>query len=110
MNIRSVPMKRSSIRQKKANKRSVVITVAITVLLVFVLGIGIIRANKRLRDIAAEAGAVQAGVETQIAESQELAERQEGGLTIAEIIRIAREKFRLVFPNEIIFVPQDSEK
>ncbi|MBQ4417984.1 MAG: hypothetical protein II868_09870 [Butyrivibrio sp.] len=85
------------------------ITVIITVLLVLVLGIGIVRANRRLRDLAQGAGAVQAGVETQIAESQELAERQEGGLTIAEIIRIAREKFKLVFPNEIIFVPKDTE-
>lgn len=110
LNPGSVSMKRSSIRQKKANKRTVLITVVITVLLVCVLGFGVVRANKRLRDLAAEANAVQSGVETQIAESQALAERQEGGLTIAEIIEIAREKFRLVFPNEIIFVPKDSEK
>ena len=100
-------MRRSSIRQEKANKRSVLIAAVITLLLICVLGFGIVRANKRLRDLSEEAAAVQAGVETQIAESEALAERKESGLTIAEIIEIARERFRLVFPNEIIFVPKD---
>ena len=100
-------MRRSSIRQEKANKRSVLAAAVITLLLICVLGFGIVRANKKLRDLSEEAAAVQAGVETQIAESEALAERKEGGLTIAEIIEIARERFRLVFPNEIIFVPKE---
>ena len=100
-------MRRSSIRQEKANKRSVLAAAVITLLLICVLGFGIVRANKKLRDLSEEAAAVQAGVETQIAESEVLAERKEGGLTIAEIIEIARERFRLVFPNEIIFVPKE---
>jgi len=102
-------MRRSSIRQEKANKRSVITAAVITVLIVAVLGFGIIRANKQLRNLSEEAAAVQAGVETQIAQSEILAERQQGGLTIAEIIEIAREKFKLVFPNEILFVPQDQD-
>ena len=102
-------MRRSSIRQEKANKRSVITAAVITVLIVAVLGFGIIRANKQLRNLSEEAAAVQAGVETQIAQSEILAERQQGGLTIAEIIEIAREKFKLVFPNEILFVPQDRD-
>ena len=100
-------MRRSSIRQEKANKRSVLVAAVITLLLICVLSFGIVRANKKLRDLSEEAAAVQAGVETQIAESEALAERKEGGLTIAEIIEIARERFRLVFPNEIIFVPKE---
>jgi len=102
-------MRRSSIRQEKANKRSVITAAVITVLIVAVLGFGIIRANKQLRNLSEEAAAVQAGVETQIAQSEILAERQQGGLTIAEIIEIAREKFKLVFPNEILFVPRDQD-
>jgi len=102
-------MRRSSIRQEKANKRSVITAAVITVLIVAVLGFGIIRANKQLRNLSEEAAAVQAGVETQIAQSEILAERQQGGLTIADIIEIAREKFKLVFPNEILFVPQDQD-
>ena len=102
-------MRRSSIRQEKANKRSVITAAVITVLIVAVLGFGIIRANKQLRNLSEEAAAVQAGVEAQIAQSEILAERQQGGLTIAEIIEIAREKFKLVFPNEILFVPQDQD-
>ena len=100
-------MRRASIRREKANRRSVLIAVIITAILVLVMGFGIVRSNKRLRDLNEQAAAVQAGVEVQIGESQALEERERSGLTIAEIIELARERFRLVFPNEILFVPKE---
>ena len=88
-------------------KRSVIMASAVMIVFaVFLLMIGLVKksdneilekTNKALQESLEEA--------EKIAESLE--ERKSRDLTDEEKIKIARERFGLVFPNEVIFIPEE---
>ena len=51
--------------------------------------------------------ALEEHVDRVLKENEELEEKRSHPLTEDEMIRIARDKFGLVFPNEIVIVPED---
>ena len=98
-----------NIRRKKANKNSLFLVVIGAAILSLVLFIGIFRMRTTNAALELNKEALEANVSSAEAEGEILQEEKDRGLTEKDIIAIAREKFGLIFKNEIIFMPDDEE-
>ena len=99
--------KSRSIRKKRANQRTVIIVLAVTLLFAAVIGVTVLIKRREARELEAE----KARLEERYAELQslasEIAEERGRELTPSEIEALARDRFGLVYPNEIVFIPKD---
>ena len=93
-------------RLKKAHRRSVVMVVIVTVILLSAISIPAIRNYQENQRLELERAAYEASLEEAAKKAEELKARADAVLTDAEIIAIARARFGLVFPDEIIFKPR----
>jgi len=96
-----------TIRNRKAGKRSVKLVVIVAAVLAVVLTFSIVRLYRENKTLQKNIEALNNNVEIAQEKNQELNERRNTPLSEEEMIRIAHEKFGLVFPNEIVFVPED---
>lgn len=100
-------MAKSTLRRKKANKRNVWLVLFVTAIFVVVLSIGIVKAKKERIEIQNNKEKLEDDVNKAKEKSSELEDEKDKELQEKDIIEIAREKFRLIFPNEIIFIPEE---
>ncbi len=96
-----------SIRQKKAHQKSVRLVIFVTLVFCALLLVQIIRTEKENAALKEDIEALQESVSAAESRRDELEAQKDRPLTREEIIDLARERFGLVFQNEIIFVPQE---
>lgn len=98
---------RESVLKKRRNRRSVSLAIIVTLILAAVL----FTKGYLLREKNLELRRKQAAVASQIAEEQEkndeLKQKKSRGYTEEELFEIARQRFGLVFKNEILLIPED---
>ena len=92
-------------RLKKAHRRSVIMVVIVTVILLVAIAIPAVRNYRENQMLQLEQAAYEASLEEAMKRAEELKARANAVLTDEEIIAIARSRFGLVFPDEIIFKP-----
>jgi len=93
-------------RLKKAHRRSVVMVVIVTVILLVAIAIPAVRKYQENQALELERAAYEASLEAAAKKAEELKERETAVLTDEQIIAIARARLGLVFPDEIIFKPK----
>ena len=94
-------------RLKKAHRRSVILVVIATIILLGAFSIPIIRNYEENQKLQLEKAAYEASLQEAVKKSEELKNRANAVLTDEQIIAIARARFGLVFPDEIIFKPSN---
>ncbi|GEM_PF-2470749 len=99
--------KKKSIRKAKANKRAVGLLILVTALLAILLGVGIVMMKIDRDKEEAYLQKLEESVAYESVRQEILAAADGAELTDEDIIRIAREKFGLVFPEDIIFRPEN---
>ena len=98
-----------SVRKERANKRGLKLVILVTLIFIAVFSVLIIRLRKSNEVLYQNQAGLQASVDAEKEKQEELAAQQGGNLSLDEIIRIAKDRFGLVFKNEIIFVPENKE-
>ena len=97
----------TNIRKKRANKRAVILAVAVLLIAAAVFVIQAIRIRQENRILEKQ----KAALEESLYDEEELAafleENKDKDLTREELIELARERFGLVFPEEILFIPEE---
>lgn len=93
-------------RLKKAHRRSVIMVVIVTVILLVAIAIPAVRNYRENQMLQLEQAAYEASLEEAMKRAEELKARANAVLTDEQIIAIARSRFGLVFPDEIIFKPK----
>ena len=95
-----------SIRNRKAHKRSVVLALVAVVVLLGLLSVRIYRTHRENMSLMSNESALNASVEAEKERGTILDEQIDRTLSEEEIIDLAHRRFGLVFPNEIVFVPE----
>ena len=96
-----------SVRKEKAQKRSVIVAFLVTLVFAAVFSLLIYKTRQQNASLEKNREAILASVRAEIVTASQLSEQEGQELTEEEIIRIARERYGLVFPNEILFVPKE---
>ncbi len=94
-------------RLKKAHRRSVILVVVATVILLAAFSVPVIRNHEENLRLQKEQAAYEASLEEAMKKAEELKARANAVLTDEQIIAIARARFGLVFPDENIFKPSN---
>jgi len=100
-------MAKQNIRERRAGKRSVRLIVIFALILAAVLTIRVIGLYRENQDLSYKIEALEENVKKVSEEQKDLEEKRSKPLSDEEMLRLAREKFRLAFPNEIILVPEE---
>ena len=79
----------------------------VTLIVLVVFSVGIIRNYREQRDLDAHIRELQESIAEASEARASLEAQKDRELTDEDMIRIARERFGLVFPNEIIFMPEE---
>lgn len=96
-----------SIRKDRAHKRSVILAVIVTLVLAVILSIAIIRLNRENKILMNNNEALEERISEEEAKKESLEAQDGKGLTKEEAERIARERYNLVYPDEIILTPEE---
>ncbi|MBO7364170.1 MAG: septum formation initiator family protein [Lachnospiraceae bacterium] len=83
------------------------LVVLVTLIVLVVFSVGIIRNYREQRDLDAHIRELQESIAEASEARASLEAQKDRELTDEDMIRIARERFGLVFPNEIIFMPEE---
>lgn len=94
-------------RLRKAHRRSVIMVVIVTIILLVAIAIPTIHNYQENQRLELEREAYEASLEEAMKRAEELKQRANAVLTDEQIIAIARSRFGLVFPDEIIFKPKN---
>jgi len=100
-------MAKQNIRERRAGKRSVRLIVIFALILAAVLTIRVIGLYRENQDLSYKIEALEENVKKVSEEQKDLEDKRSKPLSDEEMLRLAREKFRLAFPNEIILVPEE---
>ena len=96
-----------SVRNKRIAKRNVTLIVIAALLLTAVLSVQIFRVWRANRVLDRNIEALEQNLTQALEENEALEEKRSHPLSEDDMIRIAREKFGMLFPNEIMFVPEN---
>ena len=96
-----------SIRIDRAHKRSVILVVIVTLVLAAILSVAILRLNRKNKILMNNNKAMEELVSEEEAKKESLKAQDGKGLTKEEAERIARERYHLVYPDEIILTPEE---
>jgi len=96
------------VKTKIANRRSMRLVVFVSLLVISVLFVKALILREKNLELRKKQEALQATYASEQAENDELKAESSRGFTEEELFEIARQRFGLLFPNEILFVPEDS--
>ena len=96
-----------SIRKARAHKRSVILAVVLTLVLAGILSVAILRLNRENRLLLNNQAALEESLKEEQARKESLEEREGKGLSKEELEQIARDRYHLVYPDEIILTPEE---
>lgn len=99
--------KQKPITRKIANRRSIRLAVFVTLLIVSVLFVKALMLREKNIELQKKQAALSAVLSEEQEENAELKAAKDRGFTEEELFEIARQRFGLLFPNEILFVPED---
>ena len=97
---------RRSVRKQRSLKKSIWFVLAATAVISAVLLYRIAKTRDERIELEKNKQAYAALLEEEEQRGEELREREKNGLTVDDIIRIARDRFGLLFRNEIILTPE----
>ncbi|MBO4411329.1 MAG: hypothetical protein IK088_05735 [Lachnospiraceae bacterium] len=100
-------MANGSVRKSRARRRTVILVLIVAAVFVAFFSVKIIQSRKENAELAAEMSRIAESISNAEKESEAIEERKNRELTEDEMIDIARKRFGLLFPNEIIFLPDD---
>lgn len=100
-------IKNKSLRKMQGNRRGVIIAVIVAAFVVALFTVMIIRVRRENAILEQNRLALEQSIAEEEARKKALESKVGRGLTEEDIIRIARERFGLIFPNEIMFVPKE---
>ena len=96
-----------TVKNRRIARRSVTLIVIAALLIAAVLSVKMIRLYKENQTLNRNIEAMEEHLEEAREENEALEEKRNHPLSEDEMIRIAREKLGLVFPNEIILIPEN---
>ena len=96
-----------SIRRDRAHKRSVILVVIVTLALAAILSVAIIRLNRENKILINNNAAMEERISEEEAKKESLDAQDGKGLSKEELERIARERYNLVYPDEILLTPEE---
>lgn len=96
-----------TVKNRRIARRSVTLIVIAALLIAAVLSVKMIRLYKENQTLNRNIEAMEEHLEEAREENESLEEKRNHPLSEDEMIRIAREKLGLVFPNEIILIPEN---
>ena len=96
-----------TVKNRRIARRSVTLIVIAALLIAAVLSVKMIRLYKENQTLSRNIEAMEEHLEEAREENEALEEKRNHPLSEDEMIRIAREKLGLVFPNEIILIPEN---
>ena len=97
------------VKMKRANRRGIVLGILAVLLLAAVFTVGIIKVRNANRELKEQKEALEENLSREAEMRESLESLDDGTLSNNEIEDIARERFGLAYPNEIIFVPDPEE-
>lgn len=98
--------RKKKIATRRAERLTAYFVVAISLLLSGILLFAIISMRKENKELALNEAQLESNVTEESLREEELQQEKEGGMTEKRIVEIAKEKFGLLFKDEIIFVPK----
>ncbi len=96
-----------SVRRSRAQKRTVIFVAIVTLIFAAFISVKIIQTWQETEKLKENRAALESSLSIEEARAELLRERDEKGLSLEEIIELARERYGLVFPNEILFEPEE---
>ncbi len=100
-------MAKKGIREKKSKKRSIAAMILVTAFIAICFLAAFFRMRMESEEVRAKREAIEASIAYESVRAEILAEADGRVLTDEEIIQIAKEKFGLVFPYEILLLPKE---
>ena len=96
-----------SIKKDRAHKRSVILAMIVALVFAVFLTVAIIRLNRQNKILMNNNAAMEELVSEEEAKRKSLKAQDGKGLTKEDVERIARERYNLVYPDEIILTPEE---
>ena len=96
-----------SVRMDMAHKRSVILVVIVTLALAVFLSVAIIRLNRENKILMNNNQVLDEQITEEQTKKESLKAQDGKGLTKEEAEQIARDRFNLVYPDEIILTPEE---
>lgn len=96
-----------SVRNIRAHKKSVILAVIVTLVLAAVLSVAIIRLNRENKLLLNNKAQLEERVSEEEARQASLEAKDGKGLSKEEAEQIARDRYNLVYPDEIILTPTE---
>ncbi len=100
-------MARTVLRKRKANKRAVILIVIAVLIIAAIFIIQGVRLRRQNRILEKQKEALEESLISEEELRAFLEENKDKDLTRDELIELARQRFGLVFPDEILFLPED---
>ncbi len=100
-------MAKTNIRRRRANKRAIILAVAVLVIIAGIFLIQAIRIGRQNRILEKQKEALEESLISEEEIRAFLEENKDKDLSREELIELARERFGLVFPDEILFLPEE---
>ena len=93
--------------RSKTNKLAMILAVVIAIVFVAFFGANTLRNYRENEELAKLESALKESLSAEQSKAIELESEKERELTPEEKIELARKRFGLVFPNEILFLPDE---
>ena len=100
-------MAKTNIRRRRANKRAVIFAAAVMLIIAAIFLIQAIRMHRENEILRKQKEALEESLVSEEELRAFLEENKDKELSREELIALARERFGLVFPEEILFLPEE---
>ena len=100
-------MAKTNIRRRRANKRAVILAVIVVLVIAAIFLWQAIRIGRENRILQKQKEALEESLISEEEIRAFLEENKDKDLTREELIELARERFGLLFPDEILFLPEE---
>ena len=99
--------KRVSAGRRRANRRTTVFVVIVAAVVAVALSVAGYLNLQKNHELEEEAKRIKESIALEESRSAAIDEKKDRNLTEEEMIEIARQKLGLLFPNEIVFIPEE---
>ena len=97
----------TSIRRRRANKRAVILAVIVLLVIAVIFAVQAVRLHRENEILKKYKEALEESLVSEEEIRAFLEENKDKDLTREELIELARERFGLIFPDEILFLPEE---
>lgn len=97
----------TSIRRRRANKRAIILAVVVLLVIAVIFTVQAVRLHRENEILKKQKEALEESLISEEEIRAFLEENKDKDLTREELIELARERFGLIFPDEILFLPEE---